>query len=242
MPSFSSPNASQPTILDFLLTILIRNWSLKQMIMAQQLNYINKTTNMKKIILAALAIIAFSTITKAQGFHLGVKGGANMNKIEGQSFKDGFNFGYQLGGFMEIDFNKKIGIQPEILFSQTNTKVGNGFQDIYDGIGSAITGDEVTLNYLNIPVLLRINAGKLLTFQVGPQYSILVNDKENLLENGANAFKKGDFAAVAGAQINLGTLKVYVRYNIGLSNINDIDNKDKWKNQQLQFGVGLRIL
>lgn len=197
---------------------------------------------MKKIILSAMAVAIFSTVAMAQQFHLGIKGGANMTKIDGQSFKDGFEFGYQLGGFAEIGISKGLGIQPEVLFSQTNTKVGDGFHDIYSGIGSAVTGDNVKLNYLSVPVLLRINSGKMLTFLVGPQFSILVNDKENLLENGEAAFKKGDFAMVAGAQVNLGTLRVYGRYNVGLSNINDIDNQDKWKNQQFQVGLGLRIL
>ena len=167
-----------------------------------------------------------------------------MTKIDGKSFKDGYELGYQLGGFAEIDFNEHIGIQPEILFSQTNTKAVSEFKAIYQDIGSVITNDnnEVKLNYLSIPILLRINAGKLLTFHVGPQFSILMNADENLLENGQDAFKKGDFAAVAGAQVNLGTLRVFGRYNIGLSDINDIDNKDKWKSQQIQLGIGFKIL
>ncbi len=197
---------------------------------------------MKKIFLFVFAVIVFATFSRAQGFHLGAKFGANLSKIDGQSFKQSFDLGYQLGGFAEINFNKNIGIQPEVLFSQTNTKVASGFQAIYDSIGHTFIGQKVKLNYLNIPVLLRINSGKFLTFLVGPQFSILVNDKEDLLENGKNAFKSGDFAMVAGAQLNIGSLRVYGRYNIGLSNINDIDNQDKWKNQQLQLGVGLRIL
>ena len=57
-----------------------------------------------------------------------------------------------------------------------------------------------------------------------------------------NAFKGGDFAAVLGAQLNLGLLKVYGRYNIGLSNISDIADQDKWKSQAIQLGVGIKIL
>ena len=32
------------------------------------------------------------------------------------------------------------------------------------------------------------------------------------------------------------------RYQIGLNNINDIDNKDEWKNQGFQLYVGAKIL
>ena len=47
---------------------------------------------------------------------------------------------------------------------------------------------------------------------------------------------------VAGLQLNLGTLRVYGRYNIGLTNLNDIDNKEQWKSQQIQVGIGFKIL
>ena len=140
---------------------------------------------------------------------------------------------------MEIDFSKTLGIQPEVLFNQTNTTIESDASDIYN---LALNGQKKTLNYLSIPVLLRINAGKLLTLHLGPQYSILMNSHETILENGMDAFKSGDFAAVLGAQVNLGSLKIYGRYNIGLNNINDIDNKDKWKNQQIQLGLGFRLL
>lgn len=197
---------------------------------------------MKRILLSVLTVFAAVSIANAQAFHFGGKAGANMTKIDGQSFKDGYELGYQLGGFVEIDFNKNIGIQPELLFSQTNTKVASGFKDIYENIDNALVGDKVKLSYLSIPVLLRINAGELLTFHAGPQFSILMNSNETLLDNGKDAFKKGDLAAVVGAQVNLKAFRIYGRYNIGLSDINDIDNQDKWKNQQIQLGIGIKIL
>lgn len=196
---------------------------------------------MKKILLSVTAVIVLATFAKAQNggsFHLGAKLGANLGKVDGQSFKDGFNLSYQAGAFAEINFNKNIGIQPELLFSQTKTTYDTSFGQIL----KLSNGENISLNYLSIPLLLRINAGSLLTFHLGPQYSILMNKSNTLLQNGKDAFKSGDFAVVAGAQVNLGALRVYGRYNIGLSNIGDIGNQDKWKNQTLQLGIGLRIL
>jgi hypothetical protein len=46
---------------------------------------------------------------------------------------------------------------------------------------------------------------------------------------------------IGGLQLNLSRLRVYGRYNIGLTNINDIDEKDKWKNQQIQLGLGVKL-
>jgi hypothetical protein len=197
----------------------------------------NISTTMKRIIVTCMLVFSIVSFSKAQSFHLGAKVGANFSKINGESFSEGYQLGYQLGGFAELDFNKTIGIQPEVLFSQTNTKTVNSSTE------NAFAPDQdIHLNYLSIPVLLRLNASKLLTFHVGPQFSILMNNHNTVLENGQNAFKSGDFAMVAGAQLNLGSLKVYGRYNIGLSDISDISSQDKWKSQQWQLGVGLRIL
>lgn len=191
---------------------------------------------MKRILFSVAALMFFTVVSNAQGFHLGAKAGANLGKIDGQSFKDGFNLGYQLGGFAEIDFTKGFGIQPELLFSQTNTTYTD---EPLSGLKSA---KDIHLNYLNVPILLRLNASKLLTFHVGPQFSVLVNDHKTTVGNAVVAFKGGDFAMVAGAQVNLGALKIYGRYNIGLSDIKDVTASDNWKSQQVQFGVGLRIL
>ena len=83
--------------------------------------------------------------------------------------------------------------------------------------------------------------GGIVTLLAGPQYSILLQQDKTILQNGQAAFKAGDFAAVAGAQLNLSALRIYARYNIGLQNINNIDQKDQWKSQQLQVGLGIRL-
>ena len=197
---------------------------------------------MKKLLfLMAIGLVSVISAT-AQRLDFGGKIGANLTKIDGVSFSDAYELNYHLGAFAEIDFSKNWGIQPELLFSQTTSKVDSGFHSVYSEAPSSLINSDVKLNYLNIPILLRINAGSLLTFHVGPQFSVLVNHDENLLNNGKDAFKKGDLAAVLGAQVNISKLRIYGRYNIGLYNISDVDNPNKWKNQQLQLGVGFKIL
>jgi opacity protein-like surface antigen len=198
---------------------------------------------MKKLLLTSFAIIALSVAVNAQGgFRLGIKGGLNLNQIEGVSFNNGFNFGYHLGGFAEIDFTKKFGIQPEVLWNQSNTKVSAEFATLYPTLTNPNTlNQEVVLNYLSIPLLLRYNLGGMFSILAGPQFGILMNKDQNLLQNGQKAFSDGDFSAVAGLQVNLKALRLYGRYNIGMKNINQIDQKDKWTSQQIQLGVGLRL-
>ncbi len=192
---------------------------------------------MRKLLLTLLGFTVIGITANAQGgFRLGVKAGANMNKISGQSFKDGYDLSYHVGAFAEIDITKTIGIQPEVLWNQTTTKRANSFDAIY-----ASLPQDVKLQYLAIPVLLRINVTNLITLNAGPQFGILMNKDDNLITNGQAAFKSGDFSLVAGAQLNLTALKIYGRYNIGLQNVNDVANQEKWKNQQIQLGVGLRF-
>lgn len=198
---------------------------------------------MKKVILSAFVLVMFATVSQAQGIRLGVKAGANLNKISGQSFNDGFDLSYHAGGFMEIDLNKMWGIQPEVLWSQTTGKPTN-FKTVYTSTTFNSTLDaskNIKLDYLSIPILFRVNVTNMFSLLAGPQYSILINKDNTMLQNGKSAFKNGDFAMVAGAQVNLKMLRIYGRYNIGLQNINDIDQKDKWTNQQIQLGLGFRL-
>lgn len=188
---------------------------------------------MRKLILSTMiCAMLFGTAFAQKGFHLIAKGGVNYGKIKGQSFKDGYNLGYHAGGSIEWDFSKGIGIQPEVLFSQV-TVAGNS--------GAVTPTQDSKLNYLSIPILLRINLGKMFTLNLGPEYSILMSQEKTFVNNAGDAFKDGNFAAVAGLQLNLKTLRAHVRYNIGLSDINQLGNADNYKSEMIQLGVGFKI-
>jgi outer membrane protein with beta-barrel domain len=191
-----------------------------------------------KILLTALLSIVLFTASQAQSFHAGIMAGANLNKIDGQSFKSEFDFGYHAGAFVEIGLGKKFSIEPQVLFVQTSTDTTNNFSTVYNTNNLS----NVTLNYLSIPLLANYKLSNLLSIQVGPQYGILLNSNENLQQNGKDAFKQGDFSMLGGLQLNILSFRVYGRYAIGLSNLNDIDNQNQWKSQTIQIGVGWSIL
>ncbi len=197
-----------------------------------------KIPHMKnKILITVLVLSLGTTAAFAQGFKIGVKGGADIHKIDGKAFKDQFSYGYDLGGFAEIGLTKKFGIQPEVLFSQVNVDTSENFSDLYDF--NAVSS--VKLKYLKIPLLLNYNANPFVTLQAGPQFGILMDQNSSLTKNGQNAFSKGDFSMLGGLQLNISKLRIYGRYAVGLNNINDIDNQDKWKNQSIQLGIGLAL-
>ena len=98
------------------------------------------------------------------------------------------------------------------------------------------------LDYLSIPVLLNYKfIGNFLSLQAGPQFGILLNKDKNLLQNGKEAFSGGDFSMLAGAQVKISKFVGAARYVIGLNNLNDLDNQDKWKSRGFQLSVGLAL-
>ncbi len=191
-----------------------------------------KTKLLLTAVISILSISAFS-----QSFKIGAKGGVTMNKISGQTFKEKFTYGYHIGGFATIGLGNRFAIQPEVLFNQVNVDTSDKFSSVYEFNKL----NKVQLKYLTIPLLLNYNAGKLITLQAGPQFGILVNKSSTFVQNGKDAFKSGDFSMLGGVQLNISHFKLYGRYVIGLNNVNDIDNKDKWKNQSIQLGVGLTL-
>jgi hypothetical protein len=194
---------------------------------------------MKKVrfLVFAVFIISASCI-QAQSFHLGIKVGTNLARIDGRAFTEGFEWGYTIGGFAELNINKKWGIQPEVLFNQTNTQTADGFNQI---IPDGVSDVSVKMNYLTIPLLLSYKPIPVLSIQVGPQFGILMSTNQTIVGNGEKAFKNGDISVVGGAQVNLGPFKAGARYIYGLSDLNGVNNADTWKNQNIQIYIGFRI-
>jgi hypothetical protein len=189
-----------------------------------------------KLISLAVSLLIFLS-SFSQSLNIGIKGGASINKIDGSSFKDEFTYGYHLGGFATIGLSKKFAIQPEVLFNQFKTDTASNFSSVYHF--NNVSG--IKLNYLSIPILLNYNVSNLLALQAGPQFGILLDQNKNLLQNGQDAFKSGDFSMLGGVQLKLLKFRVYGRYAIGLSDINNITNSDKWKSQSFQVGLGLSL-
>jgi hypothetical protein len=201
----------------------------------------NKNKLMKaKFLLPLLAALFMSSALMAQ-FHIGIKGGTNITKVDGYSFKDKFGYGYHVGGFAEIGLGGKLALHPEVLFNQYSTTLDSNYNHIYEDIFTSGQRN-VKLNYLSIPLILDYKLlGNFLSLQAGPQFSILMKQDKTLLQNGADAFKKGDFSMLGGVQLKLSAIRITGRYAIGLNNISDIDNKDEWKSQGFQVSLGLAL-
>ena len=192
--------------------------------------------------LATLLMAAFFMQSASAQFRIGAKAGTNVVKLDGISFKDQFRYGYHLGGFAEIFLakDKKFSIQPEVLFNQYSTSLDSNYKSLYENIINS-SQSRVKLNYLSIPILLNYKLLGPVYLQAGPQFSVLMDQSRNFLQNGGDAFAKGNFSMIGGAQIRIAKIYLSGRYVVGLNNLNDIDNKDKWKSQAVQLSIGLSL-
>ncbi len=188
----------------------------------------------KFIPLAILLLISSSLFSQSLTF--GIKAGANMGKISGQSFKDEYNLGYHAGAFLTIG-GKKWAIQPEVLFNQVNTDTATSFNQI-TGFSNV---SKIQLHYLSIPILINYNISNILALQFGPQFGILMDQNKSLTQNGKDAFKSGDFSLAAGLQLKLLKFRVYGRFVGGTTDVNNISSNDTWKVSMIQLGVGLAL-
>ena len=207
---------------------------------------------MKKLILplllSALCLNAYSQKKKDPSekeslFRFGFKGGVNLNKIEGQSFNDEFNYNYSLGGFMQINITRKLGLQPEINFVQTTAETSADITDIYEDLFVGGNQKKAKLDYLKFAGLLNIDIGpsQRVKLQLGPQWGMLLNETADSLNSSQDVFKKSEFSVLGGIMLQLPLIHIGTRYEIGLTDINGIDNQDKWKSQAWQFFVGITL-
>lgn len=191
---------------------------------------------MKTKLFSAIILLFISSSLFSQGLSFGIKGGATMGKISGQSFKNEFTLAYHVGAFVTIS-GKKWGIQPEVLFSQVNADTATNFSQVY----AFNHVNQIQLKGLTIPIMVNYHLNHFLTLQAGPQFGVILDQNKNLLQNGNDAFKSGNFSVAAGLQLNLLKFRVYGRFVGGVTDLNNISSNDAWRVQSIQLGVGIAL-
>ncbi len=176
-------------------------------------------------------------------WHYGIKGDLNFSNVQGNGMASSYTAGFQAGVYAERVLNNKWSVQPELLLTQNYSKKGADFLNYYiTNGGNANAADDIKLAYISVPVLLKYTFNKYFQAMAGPQYGLLVVDAESLEQSGdGKAFKRSEFSANAGAQFTTGSVSIYGRYNQGLSNINNIDNRYNWHSRHIQLGIAIKI-
>ena len=215
---------------------------------------------MNKLFLLSAFVFLFQTNSFSQkndssepyGYdvHIGAKVGANFNKVIGEEWLETYNTNMLAGLFLGVN-GRRTGIQIEGLWSMNTAVSDTSFGGLYSqyfqsGKDSVATG-KFTFHTFSIPVLLNLKLNQILWLQAGPQYTTRISelDGDDLLESGKTVFSKGELAAVAGVWLNIGKVGPLPKFNIGgrfitsINNVNDLGDQAKWRNQRLQFHIGI---
>ena len=186
---------------------------------------------MKKIILVTVMAIFALTNVNSQDIKFGAKAGLNFSSISGDNTREldiGITTDFNFGVLAEIPISEKFSFQPELMYS------GQG----YAGESS---DDIINLNYLNIPLMGKYYLIKGFSLEVGPQIGFLLSAKNKDTDTDIkDAFNTVDFGVNFGLGYKFTNgINFDVRYNLGLSDINNIDGlTDKNKNGVFQLSVG----
>jgi hypothetical protein len=181
---------------------------------------------MKKLLVLVFALGFLGTAQAQFGVRAGFSS-ANFSDFDSDPLA-GFHAG--------VYYKKELGfvsIEPGIQYSQKgHERVGS------TGV-NAVKNDR--LNYIDVPVLLRVNFLPFLNVFAGPQGSVLVSRKLEFLngdtDTSTEPIKGYDIAGVVGIGANLPLgLNAQVSYDIGLQSVNYY-NQDV-KNNVLKISLG----
>jgi len=197
---------------------------------------------MKKVFLSALlmaAIISAHAQDKSRKEHahgyphaeFGLKGGVNIANLHIQNTSNpDTRISFNAGALAHIHFTEYFAVQPEILFS------GQGYRQ---DVGGTVT-NKYNLNYINLPVLAQFMFGDGFRLETGPQLGILAAAHQKAGKTSTDvkdSFKPADFAWAFGlGYVTHSGFGVDARYNLGLSNINNV-NATKVYNRVFQAGI-----
>ena len=197
---------------------------------------------MKRITITALLAFAVLSAYSQAEVALGLKAGPNFANINtdataGENYKS--RTGFHGGAFVLFKLTK-IGIQPEVIFSQQGSTVEFNNEDY-----------NANFTYLNIPVMLKLYLAAGLNLQLGPQFGFVTKATQEFPDPITGDVTEEDIKdELKGSDLSLGLgagwdlpfgLTVDARYNLGLSKINDKSSSQEAKNQVFQVSLGYKI-
>ncbi len=197
------------------------------------------------IVLAGLSL--FSPQLNAQNLHVGIKAGATVYNNSGRELSGKFN-AFPFGGVYLGFSGEKMSLIAEGLFTQTRMVTGDNFNQVFNGYirngKEQVRNAEFSFTELSVPVLVGFKALPFTWFEIGPQFTKIVNmnDRDEILNEVTNVHKDSYVSAVIGARVKL-PLRLHItgRYVMGLSNRNNTDVSERWTTQHFQLGVGFGL-
>ena len=208
---------------------------------------------MKKLIVFTGAFLFALTSVYAQSdskaFQLGAKGGVNFSKLSGDDFDDvDSRTSFNAGLVAELPISERFSFQTEVFYS------GQGFDIVQgeDRIFNTSEDLEYQLDYIQVPLLLKVYLVKGLSVEAGPQFGFKIHeefDSEPHSDDGDLEIDSDDsYVKDFDTSLALGTSYKFdsgfflsARYTKGLTSIFKdetlFENVDG-KNDVWQFGLG----
>ena len=174
----------------------------------------------------------------AQGLTMkGIKGGVSLANFSGSDaemfdIEPSMVTKFAVGAFLNIEINKQFSIRPEAYYSSKGAKYEEGDAEL-----------TVTLNYIDVPVLLVVMVADNFGIFVGPQLGFYMNgtmksgsEEEDIESDEINS---PAFDLVFGANFFINQFHIDARYAMGLTDVPDVDETVNLKNSVIQilFGV-----
>ena len=169
---------------------------------------------MSKILLISLMFI--NSTVFAQQFRGGILFGLNASQVDGDTWAGYTKFGFAIGAYVYRPISKIADVQLEIKY------MGKGANN-----GSSANTIQYTnqLNYIEIPVILRLKTNTKIDLEGGLGYGYLFNNtiKDSYgSEVRTDLFKTSDFLFLAGIKYNASNkLAVTMRFSYSLLNIRE---------------------
>ena len=150
----------------------------------------------------------------------GVKGGFNMSNLYNDDADDeNILYGFNAGVYATLPISDFVAIQPEILFTTKGSELEYN-NDLLSG------NAKFKLNYIEVPLLVRVNITKNFNVHAGGYASYLVSSKvtgsgdidfdQDIDTDDLNKFDAG---ISAGLGVDFNPISIGLRYNYGLTTV-----------------------
>lgn len=162
----------------------------------------------------------------------GFKFGLNYANITGDIADTDARIRMHLGAVIEFPISQRFYIQVEPMYSAQGYKIDEAGEE-----------NKISLNYLALPIIAKYYFTDKISLETGPQLATLANaaeSAEDTPDEFFDSFNNFDFSWSFGGGYKLESgLFFQLRYNLGLTNINDItDSNIDFKHSVAQLSVG----
>lgn len=185
---------------------------------------------MKRVVLVGALMLLSMAASLAQT-SVGIKGGVNFANIGGDAKGTDMRLGLHAGFFASTSLAGNFGFQPEVLYSQQGFKYSDNNKAIY--------------HYINVPLMFKFTMIEGLHLQAGPQVGYLLSARQrigNTITVQTGSFNRFDAAVGLGLGYDFSDFQVSARYNLGLTDTRDSDQKGvSYPNNVIQLSLGIRL-